>query len=310
MTKPVIAIGECLVDLIAPRGTDLVRGNTLDIREGGAPANVAVGLARLGVPVQLRSVLGDDPFGQRLHDHIAAEGVDVSHVRIAEGTPTTIALAWADEHGDGHFRLHRHADRLLAPADMELGDAEAVVFGSVAMCASPSVDAVLTAIRHATEEGIPLVFDVNVRPGLVPIDELRMLVSAGLASSTVVKMSVDDARHLWGARTLDEAADALERIDPPVAVITDGSRGALLRVGSARIRQDVFPVDAIEPTGAGDAFTAGFISRMIARGWHGADAADLRVAMACGALATTRPGAMEGLPTLDQVQEFLHAHPA
>lgn len=310
MTQPVVAIGECLVDLIAPKGSDLVSGHKLDIREGGAPANVAVGLARLGVPVQIRTVLGDDPFGQRLHDRLGSEGVDVTHVRIAEGVPTTIALAWADEHGDGHFRLHRHADRLLEPDDMELGDAEAVVFGSVAMCASPSADAVLTAIRHASDAGIPLVFDVNVRPGLIPMDELRMLVMAGLSASTVVKLSVDDARHLWGATGLDEAADALERIDPPIAVVTDGSRGALMRVGNVRIRQQVFPVNAVEPTGAGDAFTAGFISRMIARKWQGADADDLRVAMACGALATTVPGAMDGLPTRDQVEEFLRAHPA
>jgi sugar/nucleoside kinase (ribokinase family) len=64
----------------------------------------------------------------------------------------------------------------------------------------------------------------------------------------------------------------------------------------------------VEPTGAGDAFTAGMISRMIARNWLGADADDLRFAMACGALATTMPGAMDGLPTRDQVTEFLYAH--
>ena len=308
MTKPVVAIGECLIDLIAPQGSDLVSGHTLAIREGGAPANVAVGLARLGVPVQIRTVLGDDPFGERLHARLIAEGIDASRVRIATGTPTTIALAWADAAGDGHFRLHRHADRLLEPKDMDLDEVEAVVFGSVAMCASPSVDAVLTAIRHASDAGIPLVFDVNVRPGLIPMDELRMVVMAGLAASTVVKLSVDDAHHLWGATSLEEAADALDRIDPPVAVITDGGRGALLRVGSDRIRQDVFPVNAVEPTGAGDAFTAGFISRMIARKWKGADADDLLFAMACGALATTMPGAMDGLPTRDQVTEFLHAH--
>lgn len=306
--KPVIAVGECLIDLIAPGGSNLITGESLAIREGGAPANVAVGLARLGVPVQLRTVLGDDPFGERLHARLVAEGIDVSRVRIAADTPTTIALAWADANGDGHFRLHRHADRLLSPEEMDISGAEAVVIGSVSMCASPSVDAVLTVIRHATEQAVPLVFDVNVRPGLIPMDELRMLVTAGLTASTVVKLSVDDARHLWGADSLEAAADALERIDPPIAVITDGSRGALLRVGSTRIRQSVFAVDAREPTGAGDAFTSAFVSRMIARGWQGADADDLRFAMASGALATTRPGAMDGLPSLNQVMEFLHAH--
>lgn len=310
MTKPVIAIGECLIDLIAPQGSDLVSGETLAIREGGAPANAAVGLARLGVPVQMRTVLGDDPFGDRLHSRLTSEGVDTSRVRIAEDTPTTIALAWADENGDGHFRIHRHADRFLSPEDMDFEDIEAVVFGSVAMCASPSVDAVLTAIRVSGELAIPLVFDVNVRPGLIPMDELRMRVMAGLTASTVVKMSVDDARYLWGVESLDAAADALDRIDPPIAVITDGSRGALLRVGDQRIRQDIFAVNAIEPTGAGDAFTAGFISRMIARNWQGADADDLCFAMACGALATTKPGAMDGLPSRDQVTEFLNAHTA
>lgn len=310
MIKPVVTIGEALVDLIAPGGTDLVSAESLVIREGGAPANVAVGLSRLGVPVQMRTVLGDDPFGQRLQVKLASEGVDTSHIRIAEDTPTTIALAWADAHGDGHFRIHRHADRLLSPADMEFENIEAVVFGSVAMCANPSVDAVLTAIRVAGERAIPLVFDLNVRPGLIPMDELRMKVMAGLTASTVVKLSVDDARYLWGVDSLDTVADSLDRIDPPVAVITDGSRGALLRVGDERIRQDVFAVDAIEPTGAGDAFTAGFVSRMVAREWQAADAEDLRFAMACGALATTKPGAMDGLPTFKQVAEFLNAHTA
>lgn len=306
--KPVVAIGECLVDLIAPKGSDLLTGDSLTIREGGAPANVAVGLARLGIPVQMRSVVGDDPFGERLHAKLGEEGVDVSRVRIAENTPTTIALAWADANGDGHFRLHRHADRLLSPGEMDVDDIEAVVFGSVAMCTSPSVDAVMTAIRNAGEKRIPLVFDVNVRQGLIPMDDLRMRVTAGLAASTVVKLSVDDARHLWGSDSLDDAADALERIDPPVAVITDGSRGAMLRVGATRIRQRAFPVKALEPTGAGDAFTSAFVYRMIQRKWHGADAGDLRFAMASGALATTTPGAMDGLPTLDQVTEFLNAH--
>lgn len=309
MTKPVVAIGECLVDLIAPAGSDLVTGDALVIREGGAPANVAVGLARLDVPVQLRTVLGDDPFGERLHARLTAEGIDVSCIRIAADTPTTIALAWSDEQGDGHFRIHRHADRLLSPDDMDFAAIEAVVFGSVAMCAQPSSDAVLTAIKHASDAGIPMVFDVNIRPGLMPIDELKLLVMAGLSAATVVKLSVDDARHLWGATTLDDAADALERIDPPVTVITDGARGAMLRVGRERIRQGVFPVNAVEPTGAGDAFTAGIISRMIARNWQGADATDLRFAMACGALATTHPGAMNGLPTRTEVLEFLNAHP-
>ena len=308
MSGAVITIGECLVDLIAPAGSDLLTGSSLAIREGGAPANVAVGLARLGVPVQMRTVLGDDPFGERLRLRLEREGVDVSRVRSAAGVPTTIAFAWADAAGDGHFRIHRHADRLLDVQDIDLEGSEAIVFGSVALCAQPSADTVLTAVQRAVAAGIPLVFDVNIRPGMIPMEELRLRVVAGLAASTVVKLSVDDARHLWGCTSLTEAADALARFDPPVAAITDGSRGAMLNAGGQRIIADVFPVDAIEPTGAGDAFTSAFVSRMIARGWRGADAADLRFAMASGALATTVPGAMDALPTSARVMEFLQEY--
>lgn len=309
MTKLVVAIGECLIDLIAPAGTDLGSADVLQVREGGAPANVAVGLARLGVPVQFRTVLGADPFGQRLLHRLEREGIDISRVRFVDA-PTTIALAWSDERGDGHFRLHRQADRQLSPDDMDFEHVEACVFGSVAMCAQPGADAVLTAIRRANNQGIPLVFDVNIRPGLLPMDELRLLVMAGLSSATVVKISVDDARHLWGCTSLEEASAQLDRIDPPITVITDGTRGALLRVGEDRIRQDVFAVNAIEPTGAGDAFTAAFVARMIERDWRGADEHDLRFAMAAGALATTVAGAMDGMPKRADVMEFLNAHSA
>lgn len=309
--KPVIAIGEILVDLIAPAGESLLEATELRIREGGAPANVAVALARLGVPSQMRAVVGDDPFGERLVSRLRAEGVDTSTIRVADHVPTTIALAWSDARGDGHFRLHRNADRLLSPDDVStasLEGAEAIVVGSVAMCAEPSRDAVLVALRHASEAGIPVVADLNIRPGQVPMDELRMSVAAMISAATVVKLSVDDARHLWGATTFAEASQALDRFAPDVAVITDGARGAALRVDGDLHVLGAYHVDAVEPTGAGDAFTAAFISRLIPTAWADADVIDLGFAMAAGALATTRPGAMDGLPTRAEVEAFLHHH--
>jgi fructokinase len=310
-SRPVIAIGEILVDLIAPAGESLLEATELRIREGGAPANVAVALARLGVPSQMRAVVGDDPFGERLVNRLRDEGVDTSTIRIADHQPTTIALAWSDARGDGHFRLHRNADRLLSPDDVSAGSlegAEAIVVGSVAMCAEPSKAAVLTALRHATDAGVPVVADLNIRPGQVPMDELCMSVAAMISAATVVKLSVDDARHLWGATSISEASHALDRFAQDVAVITDGGRGAALRVGKDLHTMKAFPVDAIEPTGAGDAFTAAFIARMIPTSWKDADVTDLRYAMAAGALATTRPGAMDGLPTRAEIEAFLHHH--
>lgn len=312
MREPVIAIGECLVDLIAPGGVDLAVATDLRIREGGAPANVAVALARLGVPSQMRAVLGDDPFGERLRSRLDREGVDVSTIRVVDGVPTTVAFAWSDARGNGQFRLHRNADALLSPEDVtraSLSGASAIVVGSVAMCAEPSRSAILTALRYALDLGVPVVADLNIRPGLaVSLDELRISAAALISSATVVKLSVDDARELWGATSIPEASAALNRFDPAIAVITDGGFGAALRTAGEIVQLDVFPVEAIEPTGAGDAFTAAFVSRMLARGWASADVDDLRFAMAAGALATTEPGAMDGLPNREQVEAFLQKH--
>jgi sugar/nucleoside kinase (ribokinase family) len=309
--RPVVAIGEILVDLIAPAGFSLLDADHLGIREGGAPANVTVALARLGIPSQMRAVVGDDPFGERLVNRLRIEGVDVTRIRAAAGEPTTLALAWSDVRGDGHFRLLRLADRLLSPDDVireSLNGVEALVVGSVAMCAEPSKSAVLTALRHAGELGVPVVVDLNIRPGQVPMDDLRISAVALISAASVLKLSVDDARHLWGATTIEEASGALDRFAPDVAVITDGSRGAALRTADGLLIRDVYDVDAVEPTGAGDAFTAAFVSRMIERGWSGADEGDLRFAMAAGALATTRPGALDGLPTRDDIERFLRVH--
>jgi fructokinase len=309
--RPVVALGEVLVDLIAPSGVSLLDADNLGIREGGAPANVAVALARLGIPSQLRAVVGDDPFGERLVNRLRIEGVDVTRIRIAEGEPTTLALAWSDARGDGHFRLLRLADRLLSPEDVtreSLEGVEALAVGSVAMCAEPAKTAVLTAVRHAGELGVPVVVDLNIRPGQVPMDDLRMSAVALISAATVLKLSVDDARHLWGATTIEETSRAIDRFSPDIAVITDGSRGAALRTTEGLLSREVFAVDAVEPTGAGDAFTAAFVSRMIDRGWNGADDGDLRFAMAAGALATTRPGALDGLPGRDEIERFLRVN--
>jgi sugar/nucleoside kinase (ribokinase family) len=306
----VISIGEILVDLIAPPGVDLLNAAELRIREGGAPANVAVALSRLGVRSQMRAVVGDDPFGERLVARLRAEGVDTSGIRVADHVPTTLALAWSDARGDGHFRLHRNADRLLSPADVSsesLKGAAAIVVGSVAMCAEPSRDAVLMALRHARDAGIPIIADLNIRPGQVPMDELRMSVMAMISSATVLKISVDDAAHLWDATSIAEAAACLDRYDPPIAVITDGARGAALRTPHGLIQREAFAVEAIEPTGAGDAFTAAFVSRMLGKAWSGADEGDLCYAMAAGAIATTTPGAMDGLPRSGDVDAFLRS---
>jgi sugar/nucleoside kinase (ribokinase family) len=315
---PVLSIGETLIDLIAADGAvNLQDANAFVARTGGAPANVAVALARLGVPSAFCGVVGADPFGEKLKLTLGGYGVDVSRVRSTDEADTTIAFAWKDGRGDGHFRLLRMADRLLSEADVEAARAPetaAVVLGSVSLSAEPSRRAVHRAAEIAAAANVPVCFDVNMRPSLWrSAAEALHACEPILAAARLLKMSLDDGRALYPG--VEDPAALLAAVrDAPARfiVITDGERGAWF-VDRKRDRDaDLefvarFNVNAVEPTGAGDAFTAAVISRLIDRDWTALTAPDVRYGSAAGALATTRPGAMEALPARADIERFLES---
>jgi fructokinase len=118
--RPVLSFGETLIDLISSDNANRLEDVTsFAVRVGGAPANVVVALARLGVPSAFCGVVGNDPFASRLRTTLSANNVDLSRLRGTNEADTTIAFAWKDERGDGHFRLIRMADRLLDIRDVD-----------------------------------------------------------------------------------------------------------------------------------------------------------------------------------------------
>jgi fructokinase len=309
----IMSMGELLVDLIVTDGApSLDLANTFVARSGGAPANVTVALARLGVPTAFCGVAGADPFGARLDRELSAEGVDTSRLRRTADAATAMAFAWKDSRGDGHFWILRGADTRLSPADAEaagIANLAALVIGSVSMSAQPSRSAIEQAVTLANDAGVPVVFDVNLRPTVWPsLNLARDCCEQIMARSRLVKLSLDDAKGILGVATSAEQAirEVLVR-GPHLVVLTDGDRGCWF-ASAARTEATFVPafkVEAIEPTGAGDAFLAGIIARLQESGWNEVTPADARFAAAAGALATTRPGAWDGLPTRQQLDEFL-----
>ena len=315
-----LAIGEFLIDLIATHGaTSLLDVETLAVRPGGAPANVAVALARMGVNSGLCAVVGQDPFGDRLIAVLDANGVDRTRVRQDHSADTTLALAWKDARGDGHFRLLRQADILLNVDDIVaagIDELDAIVVGSCSLSHYPSRAAIEWAVGTAFDEDVPVCFDVNIRPTIWANREAAWPVCESiLDSSTLVKMSMDDARFLFdlGAdATPDQVVELHGRFESPFIVITDGARGAwfsnwLEGRHTPPVFVPAFSVDAKEPTGAGDAFVAAIIARLIASNWAALTVDDVRYASAAGALTTTREGAIDSLPTGAEIQDFLDA---
>jgi fructokinase len=307
----VLAMGEVLVDFIVVDGaTNLESAETFVARSGGAPANASVAVARLGLASAFCGVVGNDPFGSRLQAELAAEGVDTARLRQSGEASTTLAFAWKDPGGDGHFWLLRGADALLGEADASsagVASLRALVVGSVALSAQPARSAIERAVQLAHQAGVPVVFDINLRPTLwSDLASARPACEEVARHSRLVKLSLDDANGLYGPSVTPGAVIAsILSLGPSAVVLTDGERGCWFSSGSSVAFVPAFRVDAVEPTGAGDAFTAAIIARTLASGWAPLTAEDVRYAAAAGALATTRPGAWDGLPNQEQLDAFL-----
>jgi fructokinase len=314
---PVLSIGEILIDFIVTDGAPtLDLAETFVARSGGAPANVAVALARLDLPSAFCGVVGNDPFGARLGMQLASEGVDTSRLRRTDEETTTLAYAWKDERGDGHFWLLRGADTRLTTEDAHAADIPslaALVVGSVSLSSQPSRDAILEAVALAHQSGVPVVFDVNLRPSLwSDLGSARSLCQEIARQGPLIKLSLDDAAGLFGAGISPHfAIDTVLAFGAQAVVLTDGERGSWFTCGPTVTFVPAFAVDAIEPTGAGDAFTAAIIARSLASRWAPLSVDDVRYAAAAGALATTRRGAWAGLPSRADLAKFLgESHPS
>ena len=304
-----LCLGEVLIDIIVADGaTSLETADAFQARPGGAPANVAVALSRIGVPSAFCGAVGDDPFGRRLQAVLQRERVDTDHLAVIDGESTTLAFAWKNERGDGQFRIIRLADTRLSLELVDRADIpgrSAIIVGSVALTEEVSRAAIYRAVALAQESGVPVCFDVNMRPSLwESMADARHICRPVLDNATILKLSVDDADVLFGHRD-PEAIFAAAIGGDSVRLLTDGGRGAWFRGAGGKVEHvPAFAVEPVEPTGAGDAFTAAVVSRYLDSG-RDPVREDLVFASAAGAITATRVGAIESLPSLAEIEQFL-----
>lgn len=289
--------GEALIDLVSRPGA---RPPTYVAHPGGSPANVAVGLARLGADASLLARVSNDAFGRMVRDHVVGNGVSARDL-VGAAEPTTLAVATLDDGGSARydFYVNGTADWQWSAAELPnplAADVTAFHTGSLATVVGPGAVAIAALVEREHARGaVTLSYDPNIRPALVGDRETALLaVGELLPLFHVVKVSEEDLAWLVpGEKPVDLARQWRER-GPAVVVVTLGERGALA-VGPSGIEVAVTPrpVTVVDTVGAGDAFCA---ELAVALG----EAADLRTATArgcaAGALAIRAPGAQAALP--------------
>lgn len=285
-------LGDAVVDLL-PDG----KGKLLQC-PGGAPANVAVGIARLGGKSAFIGRIGDDPFGRFMAKTLADERVDVKHMRLDPAHRTSTVVVDLDDHGERSFTfmVRPSADLFLEPADLPTFSAgEWLHVCSIALSAEPSRSATFQAMDAIRKAGGNVSFDPNIRPDLWPDENaLRRCLEQALQSADVVKLSVEELAFLTGDADVREGLNTLmQRCPARLVLVTQGKEGVIAWHQGAVKHYPATPVQCVDTTGAGDAFVAGLLYGL-ATGQELGPA--IALAQRCGALATTAKGAMTALP--------------
>jgi ribokinase len=277
-----------------PRSGETVIGTRHFIGPGGKGANQAVAVARLGATVGLVAVVGADELGEAMQAGLADEGVDTSAVGLDPAASSGIAVITVDADAENTIVVSPGANRLLTP-DVIDSNAAAISGARVVVAQlEVPVDAVLAAARISTG-----IFCLNPAPAQALPAELLEKVDVLIPNRSELSVL---ARRDEMVRNADVPAAARAIRQNGTTVITLGSDGAILVSQESVEKYPAFPVQAVDPTGAGDAF-CGALAYSLSRGNHIEEA--VAFSIVAGGLAVTRPGAQAGMPTLAEVEALL-----
>lgn len=311
----VVTCGELLIDFVATKsGVTLAQASTFLKALGGAPANVAVGIARLGYSAGFMGQVGNDEFGHFLADTLRDYGVDTTALQFSTQARTALAFVSLLADGERDFMFYRHpsADMLWQPEQV---DREYVTgtrifhYGSISLINEPSRIATLTALEYAKSNGTLLSYDPNLRLPLWPSpDAARSGILNGWQHAEIIKVSEEELFFVSTQHTMEHAARSLWHDKLRLLVITQGKGGCTYFTPEASGHVAGFLVQPVDTTGAGDGFVAGMLVGLLERHlqWEKENIEKaLLLGNAVGALATTQAGAISSLPTMQEAQAFL-----
>ncbi|MGF1735847.1 aminoimidazole riboside kinase [Photobacterium satsumensis] len=298
--------GDAVVDLI-PEG----EGTYLKC-PGGAPANVAVGIARLGGDTAFFGRVGQDPLGRFMKQVLSDEGVNTDRMTLDGEHRTSTVIVDLDDEGERSFTfmVKPSADQFTSLDDVPaFAKGEWLHACSIALANEPSRSTTLDAMKAIKAAGGYVSFDPNLREEVwANPAELQSVVMQAVAFSDVVKFSDDELLFLTDQADLQAALAYIEaNYALPLVIVTQGKKGALVALGGEQQLVTGKPVNPVDTTGAGDAFVGGLLAGLVSvDNWQDKDTLlnIIKQANACGALATTAKGAMTALPSAEQLAAY------
>ncbi|THU72913.1 hypothetical protein C4D60_Mb04t17240 [Musa balbisiana] len=315
----IVSFGEMLIDFVPTvSGVSLAEAPGFLKAPGGAPANVAIAVARLGGRAAFVGKLGDDEFGRMLAAILRENGVDDTGVTFDAGARTALAFVTLRADGEREFMFYRNpsADMLLTEAELNLDlirKAAIFHYGSISLITEPCRSAHLKAMEVAKEAGALLSYDPNLRlPLWTSPEEARKQILSIWNEADIIKVSDVELEFLTGHDSVeDEVIAQLWRPSLKLLLVTLGEKGCKYYTKDFHGAVASFTVEQVDTTGAGDAFVGALLRRIVEDPSALQDEKKLRevlrFANACGAITTTKKGAIPSLPNVAEAMRLFES---
>jgi fructokinase len=320
MSNPrVLCLGEILFDCLADQlGLKLEEVKSWTPYPGGAPANVACALVKLGTSAGFIGAVGEDEPGNALVKLLQEVGVDTTGVQRHPTAPTRQVYVVRDLAGDrtfagfGEYDTSEFADTRLQAKQLPISlfeDADFLVLGTLELAYPDSEKAVYRALELAEQFDLKIVLDVNWRPVFWQDENIaRQKIQDTFKRVDFLKLSKEEAEWLFDTADAGAITYRLDSVEG--VLVTDGDKGCAYCLSGSEGVIPAFGVNVADTTGAGDSFLAGFIHQLSQHGIQKLEEADtakriVTYASAVGALTTIKPGAIASQPTAAEVDAFL-----
>ena len=304
------SLGDAVVDLL-PFG-DM----TYQACAGGAPANVAIGVAKLGLPSAFIGRVGNDPFGHFMEKTFSEFHVDCQSLEKDDYHKTSTVVVDLGKNGERSFTflVSPSADQFLSKQAIPDFNQDILHFCSLALVGQTCRQTLKTAIESLTAKNGLISFDVNLREQMwADKNEMRIIINQFCHDADILKLSDDELFWLTQCNDWDKALEKLQQhYQAPLTLVTKGSEGSIVLWQGKTFSFDSYHVNSVDTTGAGDAFVAGLLSSIASSGMPEDKLmleSMMTIASACGALATTKKGALTALPDSSFLQSFINDNP-
>lgn len=308
-----IAIGELLIDF-TPSGKTESSQLLFARNPGGAPANVAVQVERLGISSGFIGTVGKDMFGEYLYDVLKAENLDITGLTFDEDYATSLAFVELAPDGNRNFSFYRDpgADTRLTASDENkrlIDGCDMICYGSLMMTAEPSRSAVCELAEYAKKAGKITVYDPNWRPPLwKDKDEGIEMMKRLIKHSDIMKLSDEEAELITG-ESGEEAAKKLLGEGVKLVIITCGAKGCEVYSESFGFAMNTYDTEVIDTTGSGDSFLGSFLACVLELGKRPEEITEEEAkwiadfANAAGSTCAAKKGAIPALPKRESIEK-------